>query len=263
MSSLLKVVNIIDKLVIIAYLIYFVGMEMLNIKGIGPVLFQISKRATRLSIKLKPFEPVKVIVPPLMHPREAISFVESNKGWIEENMAKVKQKENDLTIFDENTQFKTRSFALKVSKSTVPHVRIHLKEGVLSIEYPHDQHVESSIIQDNIRYGIEEALRVSAKNYLPMRLHQLAQQFDFVYNRIFIKNLKSRWGSCSGVNNINLNLHLMRLPDQLIDNVLLHELCHTVEKNHGPRFWKLMDKVTNGQAKMLDAEMKNYQTIIY
>lgn len=250
-------------MVIIPYLIYFVGMELVNIKGVGPVLFQASKKAKRLSIKLRPFEPIKVIVPFTMHPREALSFVESNKTWIQENMAKVREKENDLTVFDESTPFKTRSFALKISKSPIPNVRIQLREGILSIEYPQSHNVKSPIIQENIRYGIEEALRVSAKNYLPMRLHQLAQQCGFSYNRVFIKNLKTRWGSCSGVNNINLNLHLMRLPDRLIDSVLLHELCHTVEKNHGSGFWKLMDKVTNGQAKMLDKEMKNYRTIIY
>jgi len=238
-------------------------MELIHMKGIGPILFQASKKAKRLSIKLKPFEPIKVIVPFAMNPQEALLFVESNKQWIENNIAKVREKENELTIFDELTQFETRSFILKIKKSETPNVRMQLREGVLSIEYPQARNVKSAVIQENIRYGIEEALRVSAKNYLPMRLHQLAEQCGFSYNRVFIKNMKTRWGSCSGVNNINLNLHLMRLPDQLIDSVLLHELCHTVEKNHGSGFWKLMDKVTNGQAKKLDKEMKNYRTIIY
>ncbi len=238
-------------------------MELINIKGVGPILFQASKKAKRLSIKLKPFEPVKVVVPVTMHPKEALSFVNANKNWILENIAKVKERENDLTIFDESTQFKTRSFELKINKAPIDNVRIHLKEGILSIDYPHHHDVKSTVIQEHIRYGIEEALRVSAKNYLPHRLHQLSKIHGFHYNRVFIKNLKSRWGSCSHVNNINLNLHLMRLPDHLIDSVLLHELCHTVEKNHGSGFWGLMNKVTDGKAKLLDKEMKNYRTVIY
>ncbi|MGQ1785467.1 MULTISPECIES: M48 family metallopeptidase [unclassified Saccharicrinis] len=238
-------------------------MELIDIKGVGPVLFQASKRAKRLSIKLKPFEPVKVVVPVDMHPREALKFVESNKQWILQNMAKVKERENDLTIFDEKTDFRTRSFALRIKKSPLSQMRMQLRDGILSVEYPGHMDVKSANVQDNIRYAIEEALRLSAKNYLPKRLHQLAQQHGFSYNRVFIKNLKTRWGSCSHVNNINLNLHLMRLPDHLIDSVLLHELCHTVEKNHGKGFWALMDKVTNGQAKMLDKKMKDYRTVIY
>ena len=238
-------------------------MELVDIKGVGPVLFQLSKRAKRLSIKLKPFEPVKVVVPAGMHPKDALAFVEANKSWILKNLAKVKERENDLTIFDETTQFNTRSFALRIQKSPLSQMRMQLKSGILAIEYPAKMDVKSQNIQDNIRYGIEEALRITAKNYLPLRLHELAQQHGFSYNRVFIKNLKTRWGSCSNVNNINLNLHLMRLPDHLIDSVLLHELCHTKEKNHGKGFWALMDKVTNGKAKQLDREMKNYRTVIY
>ncbi len=238
-------------------------MELIEIKGVGPVLFQASKRAQRLSIKLKPFEPVKVVIPVTTHPKEALAFVEANKQWILQNMAKVKAKENELTIFDESTQFKTRSFALQIKKSPLSQIRMQLKNGILCVEYPTQLDVRSATVQDNIRYGIEEALRVSAKNYLPQRLFQLAQHHGFSFNQIFIKNLKSRWGSCSYVNNINLNLHLMRLPDYLIDSVLLHELCHTIEKNHGKNFWALMDKVTNGRAKQLDKEMKDYRTVIY
>jgi Predicted metal-dependent hydrolase len=52
----------------------------------------------------------------------------------------------------------------------------------------------------------------------------------------------------------------MNLPDHLIDYVILHELCHTIEKNHGAGFWKLLDKVSGGRAKAFAKEMKNYST---
>ncbi len=87
-----------------------------------------------------------------------------------------------------------------------------------------------------------EALRKEAKKILPQRLEELAKKHGFKYEKVAIKNAKTRWGSCSYRNNINLNLHLARLDSDLVDYVILHELCHTIEKNHSARFWALLHK---------------------
>ena len=90
----------------------------------------------------------------------------------------------------------------------------------------------------------------------------MAEKHRFKFNAVFIKNNKTLWGSCSSSNNINLNLHLLRLPDHLADYVIIHELCHTVEKNHGVQFWKLMDTIL-GDAKKLSKELRNYSIQLY
>ena len=94
---------------------------------------------------------------------------------------------------------------------------------------------------DGIEFTTKEEfrkyLRKKAKTYLPKRLEEIAQQFGYKYNKVALKFMKSRWGSCSFKNNINLNISLMTLEKELIDYVLLHELVHTVEKNHGEGFW--------------------------
>ena len=102
-------------------------------------------------------------------------------------------------------------------------------------------------------------LRKEAKEYLPQRTENLAARHGFSYNGVTVKNLKSRWGSCSATNRINLNIHLMRLPEHLSDYVILHELAHTVHKNHSKDFWQCLNKLTNDKAKQLTAEMKKYQ----
>ncbi len=88
-----------------------------------------------------------------------------------------------------------------------------------------------------------EALRREAKATLPPRLAELAREHGFVYERVFIKNNVSNWGSCSVRGHINLNLRLVELPAPLQDYVMLHELCHLRHMNHGPAFHALLESV--------------------
>ena len=82
--------------------------------------------------------------------------------------------------------------------------------------------------------GIDAA---TAKQKLGARLDYLARKHGYSYNRLYVRNQRTRWGSCSSKNNISLNMKLLLLPDDLIDYVILHELVHTRIKNHSPRFW--------------------------
>lgn len=106
-----------------------------------------------------------------------------------------------------------------------------------------------------------ESMRAEANATLPQRLKQLAQTFGFSYTSVTIRPSKTRWGSCSTQNTINLSLYLMKVPPHLRDYVMLHELCHTVHHNHSEQFWMLMDKVTNNKAKALRAELRQYNTL--
>ena len=88
-----------------------------------------------------------------------------------------------------------------------------------------------------------ESLRAAAKAYLPDRLGELAQQYGFVFNRVAIKHNTSNWGSCSSKGNNNLNLNLMRVPRPLQDYILLHELTHLRQANHGPAFHAELERL--------------------
>ena len=82
-------------------------------------------------------------------------------------------------------------------------------------------------------------------------------------NKVKINNAKTRWGSCSIENNITLSLQLMRLPDYLIDYVILHELAHTKVKNHSIHFWDFLDSITDSKAKNLDKELKSFYLQVF
>jgi predicted metal-dependent hydrolase len=67
--------------------------------------------------------------------------------------------------------------------------------------------------------------------------------YKFRFNKIFIKNQKTRWGSCSNKKNLNFNYKIVFLPDHLIEYLVVHELCHLKEMNHGKKFWRLVEQM--------------------
>jgi predicted metal-dependent hydrolase len=91
------------------------------------------------------------------------------------------------------------------------------------------------------------------------RLEEMAKIHNIKYARVSIRNQKTKWGSCSAKNNISLNINLVRLPDQLRDYVILHELVHTRIKNHSKKFWAELDKVIGDSAKELSKKLRKYR----
>lgn len=103
-----------------------------------------------------------------------------------------------------------------------------------------------------------EQMRREAKKVLPERVALLAERFGFKYGRVAIRASRSKWGSCSGENNISLSLFLMTLPEHLRDYVIIHELCHTVHHNHSASFHALVDRSLGGAEKSLQRELRQY-----
>lgn len=113
-------------------------------------------------------------------------------------------------------------------------------------------------LPDGERLKYIEDLRIKAKDDLPQRTERLAQHIGLKYREVSIRVAKTRWGSCSGENNISLNIFLMELPEHLRDYVIIHELCHTVHHNHSPKFHALVDTILDGREKLLAKELKKY-----
>jgi len=90
------------------------------------------------------------------------------------------------------------------------------------------------------------------------RLGYFSKKYNLPYNRAGFRWQKTRWGSCSGKNNISLNVNIAFLPEELQDYILLHELVHTKVKNHSKDFWAKLDKYTNSRAKELAKKLKKY-----
>ena len=180
-----------------------------ELKSVGTILLERSRRARHLSLSVRPFKGARVAVPIGVSFARAEMFARSKTGWIKKHLDKMVYMEQEAR-------------ALAQSRP------IH---------------------------------QAAAREYLIDRLNFLSQKHGLGYNRVYIKNQKTRWGSCSGKNNINLNINLVRLPKELIDYTILHELVHTRVKNHGRRFWDQMEKLI-GNAKKLDSQLSEYHVLL-
>ena len=180
--------------------------NIVEIDGVGPVLFERSKRAKHVNIAVKPFTGVRVAVPDGLSFKKAEEFVHAKTGWIQRHLYRMKQYEKDNKIVSDDS---------------------------VDIE------------------------RAKAKRKLTRRLKHLAEKHGFTYNRVFIRNQKTRWGSCSHKNNINLNMKLVKLPNELMDYVILHELVHTRFKEHNNNFWGELDRLV-GNGKSMASSLREY-----
>ncbi|MDD3990395.1 MAG: M48 family metallopeptidase, partial [Bacteroidales bacterium] len=123
-------------------------------------------------------------------------------------------------------------------------------ENRTTIIYPKE--IQRKMLAD----AVIKELRREAAQYLPVRTEELARLYGFRYNNVFLKNNRTNWGSCSKLNNINLNIHLMRLDRDVADFVILHELCHLKHRNHGTGFHRLLDSLCSGCEKELSRRLK-------
>ena len=159
-----------------------------------------------------------------------------------------------------------RAKRLNISINSTARIRVAMPKGVTmqkAMEFLHNKEswikktlnkIQACSIKNNQYKNIDTKY---ASNYLLNRLDVLAQLHGFRYNRVTIRNQKTRWGSCSSKNNINLNIQLINLPLKLIDYVILHELVHTIVKNHSEIFWNTLENFVIN-SKILDKQLKKY-----
>ena len=223
---------------------------------VGEVVFKRNSRAKRLTISIRPNADVRVTLPSLLPLFVAKQFVINKKSWITEKLNEISQRNEGAIIRKEYT---TRNHRVSLIPANTARIKTSESDNHIQISYPQNLSVTEKSIQEAAINAIDETYRKEALQYLPARVKELASKHSFQYNDLRIKRIKSRWGSCSAKNNINLSIYLMKLPDDLIDYIILHELTHTIHKNHGVNFWSHLNQLT-GNAKTIAKRVRKYRT---
>ena len=104
---------------------------------------------------------------------------------------------------------------------------------------------ENKLTSEIKPYTMEEINKLADKavKVIPERVKHYAPLIGVDYGRITIRNQRSRWGSCSSKGNLNFNCLLMEMPNEIIDSVVVHELCHRKHMNHSPEFYEEIERV--------------------
>lgn len=171
------------------------------------------------------------------------------------NKGMMKMKIGEYNVEVRRTKRKSAAIKITADMQIVVFVPLYVSDNeiermVISKSKWIDEHmlkVQSTIDErsklEKITFEQIKELADQAVEYIPKRVNYYAEKENFVYNKITIKNLVSRWGSCSTKGNLNFNCLLMLTPDYVIDYIVVHELCHLREMNHSEKFWAEVEKI--------------------
>ncbi|MDD6253269.1 MAG: M48 family metallopeptidase [Candidatus Cryptobacteroides sp.] len=251
--------------------------KLFNDREFGLVRITRSSRSRRISLRVKgrkgrSGERISVTVPYLTGFKAGLDFLENHREWLRKTF-RAQDARIDRAV-DEGRALPGIRDGLTVP--TLVAEIVFLADGVLTdraivkcssedgkvlrtIRFPEAWLGENDCVDDPARADwlknvLAEVLRKDAKVYLAKRLAELASRYGFTYRRMTVKHNVSNWGCCSSKDNISLNLNLMRLQKPLCDYVLLHELSHLRERNHGPAFHSMLETLCRDNLEHLVSE---------
>lgn len=211
-------------------------MPIIHDEEFGPITLRRSARASSVRIRIAPDGRLRASLP-LYAPVFLV------KRLLKTSRAQLRAMldEQQVSTFVHGMQIgKSHTLIVREGSMQSPVAKRHGLQIIVSL--PPEVALDHPAAHRATRDAVIEALRIEAKSHLPKRLKYLAEKYVFPYEKVRFSHASGRWGSCSSNGTISLNIALMKLPFELIDYVLIHELCHTKEMNHSRDFWKLVEQ---------------------
>lgn len=189
------------------------------------------RRARRYILRVRPDGSLRVTIPRSGSRAEAIAFMARQVAWIARERARVRREHTPVRW--------NHGSIIQLGGLDVPVEITQTSAGSLAHYGGRSVRVKDA---HDARPDIERDMRQLARERLVPRLLELAAQHRLTVARVTIRNQRSRWGSCSRAKAIALNFRLVQMPPAVCDYVLIHELMHLRQQNHGPRFWALVEQ---------------------
>ena len=194
-----------------------------------------SRRAKHISLHADLYG-IRVVAPVLQSVESINQFVNSKRQWISKTYdyySRLKKKIGETEFQKDTLLFFGKRYKIKITKDKQQEYAV-VSDNLHQITF----HVKDK--RSYKRY-LRSWYREQTRRILDKRLPLMSSNLSLVYSKVSIRNLKSRWGSCSKTGNLSFNLLLSMLPVAVIDYIIVHELMHLVEFNHSKRFWNLVE----------------------
>jgi predicted metal-dependent hydrolase len=202
-----------------------------------------SSRSTRLRI-LVSANKVEAVAPPKLAEQKIHQFVVAKQAWITQALAKMAQKKAAQGTFTP-AEFVNRTkipylgeyYLLRIEASALKRIKIDFTDSFVA-------YVPKDLVLGEHSNHLKAALQAWMKKQALLQVKQLVVKHASLQQlhprSINIRTQKSRWGSCGIHNDIQINCLLMLAPLEVLEYVVVHELCHIREKNHSHKFWELV-----------------------
>lgn len=229
--------------------------QIISDKDFGKIHFVVRRSARNITMRVKE-DGLHVTTPPYRSITALLEAIAPFRERLRNVCSEIKPKPFDL-----NFSIEAECFRLKLETSPLKNFTVSMRDETVVIACPAHADFTTDRVQILVKNAVMRAMRKKAEEYLPPLVQYWSSLFDLPYNKVTISKARSRWGSCSSKRDISLSFYLMLLPAHLMDYVILHELAHTREMNHGPKFWELLNQLTDGKALALRKELRIHRPV--
>ncbi len=229
---------------------------------IVPYSVRISNRAKFMRLVISRDRGLEIVTPKKISPSKAKRLLKDHSVWI---LGKIKiiyeiAEYNQFRPIVEGNRilFLGKKWSLRCDESLNPK-GIFFENKAIYLNFTSLNQLDNP--QAIIRNLLTGWYKNQAKEIIHHRVEYYSEKIGVQFNKITIKNQKTRWGSCSSLKNLNFNWRLIMAPPEVLDYIIIHELAHLKELNHSPEFWELVQSVCPNY-RHHESWLKNYSQLL-